>query len=242
MNHFIHTSAICRLKAVVVTTLLALTTPAAAEVTLAPARVVSALERHALENSPWQAENVEVRLLSFQPVALESSAVNLRVLRPAGVMAPGQQNFLIAAEKDGKEQSRFWVKAEVRIFQEVVVTSQRLLPNEIVTGKDIRLQRRDLSALNGRPFYRLDDVVGQQIARAVAVNETLTQRNLERPTIMRRGNAVMLVYESGALRVETAGSAEENGRAGELIQVKNSASGKLVRGRVLDGRTVRLDR
>ncbi|MGH7930806.1 MAG: flagellar basal body P-ring formation chaperone FlgA, partial [Candidatus Binatia bacterium] len=60
--------------------------------------------------------------------------------------------------------------------------------------------------------------------------------------VTRRGSTVILVYETGALRVETPGTAEENGRAGELIQVKNPSSGKLLRGRVLDGRTVRLDR
>jgi flagellar basal body P-ring formation protein FlgA len=59
---------------------------------------------------------------------------------------------------------------------------------------------------------------------------------------MRRGNTVLLVYENGGLRVEAPGIAEENGRAGELIQVKNSSSGKLLRGKVLDGRVVRIDR
>jgi flagellar basal body P-ring formation protein FlgA len=52
---------------------------------------------------------------------------------------------------------------------------------------------------------------------------------------------VVLVYETSGLRVETQGIAEENGRTGELIQVKNPASGKLLRGRVLDGRLVRIN-
>jgi len=52
----------------------------------------------------------------------------------------------------------------------------------------------------------------------------------------------VLVYETSAVRVETPGTAEENGRAGELIQVKNPTSGRLLRGRVLDGRFVRVDR
>ena len=204
--------------------------------------IASTLRRHALENSPWKAENVEVRVLSFQPVSLQSAAAKLRVLRPINGILPGQQSFLLAAESDGKEQARLWVKADVRIFEEVVVSSQPMVFNEIVTGKEVRLERRDVSGLHFRPFYRLDDVVGQQVSRAISVNETLTQRNLDRPTVMRRGSAVMLVYETGTLRVEMPGAAEENGRPGEIIQVKNPSSGKLLRGRVLDGRTVRIDR
>jgi flagella basal body P-ring formation protein FlgA len=166
----------------------------------------------------------------------------LRVLRPVDGISPGQQSFLIAAESGGKEEARLWVKADVRIFEEVVVSSQPLLANEIIRGKEVRIERRDISALNARPFYRLDEVIGQQVSRAISINETLTHRNLGSPTLTRRGSAVVLVYETAGLRVEASGTAEENGRAGELIQVKNPASGKVIRGRVLDGRSVRVDR
>lgn len=227
---------------IAITLLLAVSGQSGAAVVLTPERIALALQRHALENSPWKAENVEVRVLSFQPLSLQSAAVKLRVLRPVNGVSPGQQSFLIAAESGGREQARLWVKADLRIFEEVVVSSQPMLFNEIVTGKEVRLERRDVSGLNARPFYRLDDVVGQQVSRSISVNETLTQRSLDPPTVMRRGSAVMLVYETGSLRVQTPGTADENGRAGELIQVKNPSSGKLLRGRVLDGRTVRIDR
>jgi flagella basal body P-ring formation protein FlgA len=227
---------------VAIALLFTFTAPSAAGVMLTPEAITLALRRHALENSPWTAQNVEVRVLSFQPVSLHSVATKLRVLRPVNGISPGQQSFLIAAESEGKEQARVWVKADVRVFEEVVVSSKPMVSNEIVTGKDVRIERRDVSGLNARPFYRLDDVVGQQVSRAVSMNEALTQRNLERPTLIRRSNIVMLVYETGALRVETPGTAEENGRAGELIQVKNASSGKLLRGRLVDGRTVRVER
>jgi flagella basal body P-ring formation protein FlgA len=222
--------------------LLAVCTPCGASILLTPERIAAALRRHTLENSPWKVENVEVRVLSFQPLSLQTASTKLRVLRPVDGISPGQQSFLIAAESGGKEEARLWVKADVRIFEEVVVSSQPLLANEIIRGKEVRIERRDISALNARPFYRLDEVIGQQVSRAISINETLTHRNLGSPTLTRRGSAVVLVYETAGLRVEASGTAEENGRAGELIQVKNPASGKVIRGRVLDGRSVRVDR
>lgn len=225
----------------IIATLLSIADPVRGEVLLTPENVASALQRHAVENSPWKAENVEVRVLPFQPVSVSARVANLRVLRPVNGISPGQQSYLIAAESGGKEYARLWIKAEVRVFDEVVVSSQPLASQEIVKGNDVRLERREISGLQARPFYRIDDVVGQQVARAIPVNETLTQKRLERPTVVRRGSAVVLVYETGTLRVETPGIAEDNGRTGELIQVKNSASGKLLRGRVLDGRMVRVD-
>lgn len=243
MTHFSYPDAVGWPNVIAaIALLLAITAPCGAAVILTPEKIAIVLQRHAVENSSWKAENIEVRVLSFQPVSLNSESANLRVLRPVNGISPGQQSFLIAAESGGKEQAQLWVKADVRLFEKVVVSSQPMVLNEIVSGRDVRLERRDVSALNARPFYRVDDVVGQQVSRAISVNETLTQRNLDRPTVMRRGSAVMLVYETGALRVETPGTAEENGRAGELIQVKNPASGKLLRGKILDGRTVGVDR
>jgi flagella basal body P-ring formation protein FlgA len=216
--------------------------PSDAAIVLTPERIVSVLQRYAVENSQWTSDNIEVRVLSLPSVSLHSEGVGLRVLRPLNGISPGQQSFLIAVESGGKEQARLWVKADVRVFENVVVSSQAMVLNEVVGAKDVRLERRDVSGLNARPFYRVDDVIGQQVSRAISVNEALTDRNLDHPTLIRRGNTVILLYETRGFRVETPGTAEENGRAGELIQVKNPASGKVLRGRVLDGRTVRVDR
>jgi flagella basal body P-ring formation protein FlgA len=123
----------------------------------------------------------------------------------------------------------------------VVVSSAPLAHHEPVNSKDIRLERRDITALSGRPLTRVADAVGKQATRAIEVNEIFVQSSVERPTLMRRGTLVVLLYETGSLRVETPGVAEEPGRVGDMIQVKNPTSGKLMRGIVLDGRTVRVN-
>jgi flagella basal body P-ring formation protein FlgA len=58
---------------------------------------------------------------------------------------------------------------------------------------------------------------------------------------MKRGSSVTLVYETGSLRIETPGTAEEGGRVGDFIQVKNASSGKVLRGLVVDGRIVKVN-
>ncbi|MDH3444232.1 MAG: flagellar basal body P-ring formation chaperone FlgA [Deltaproteobacteria bacterium] len=226
---------------VVIAMMLAVAAPASGTGMLTPERVLTALQRHAVDQGPWKAENIEVRVLPFQPVPLPPGTSTLRILRPLNGITPGLHNFLVAAVVGGKEQARVWVKADVRVFEEVVVSSQPLTFNEVVKDRDVRLERRDISGLHARPYHRIDDAVGQQAVRSIAVNETLTQRSLERPTVMRRGSAIVLVYETGSLRVETPGVAEENGKTGDLIQVKNPASGKLLRGIVLDARMVRVN-
>lgn len=199
------------------------------------------LRQHVLQSGPWKPENVEVRIVAFQPVSLPPGQVNFRIIRPTQGITPGVQSFLVAADIAGREAARLWLRAEIKTFEDVVVTSFPLGNRELVKAKDIRLERRDISSLPGRPFTHIEDVVGQQAVRAIEVNEILTQKSVDRPNLMRRGSSITLVYETGSLRVETPGTAEENGKVGDLIQVKNPTSGKALRGLVLDGRTVRVN-
>ena len=208
---------------------------------MTPDRVAAELQRHVAESGPWRPEDVDVRVLPFQSIPLPVAGYSLRVIRPIGGIKPGVQSILVAAFSAGKEQGRLWVRADIRIFEEVVVSSRPLGFNETVRSQDVRIERRDISSLNARPFYRVEEVVGQQASRAISVNEMLTQKTVQRPILIRRGNSVNMIYETGSLRIEMPAVAEESGKVGELIQVKNPTSGKVLRGTVVDGRLVRVN-
>ncbi len=206
-----------------------------------PDRLETIVRQYVVDNGPWNPKDVDVHVTPLPAAASASGTVNYRVIKPTRGVIPGLQNFLIAAVVDGKEVARSWIKAEVRVFGDVLVSAYPLAHHETVSADKVRLERRDISSVSARPFSRIEDVEGLEAARAVEVNEVLTQKSLERPTIVRRGSAVTLVYESNSLKVETPGVADEGGKAGELIQVKNLSSGKLLRGLVLNGRTVRIN-
>jgi len=213
----------------------------ASAASLTPERAKAAILRHVLEEGPWKAEDLEVRVVPFEPVPLPPGPAVIRVLKPNKGVAPGAMSFLLAVDVTGRESARMWVKSEIRVFGEVVVSSTPLARHEAITAKDVRLERRDISGLQARPLTQIEEVAGARAARAIEVNEILTQRALERPNLLRRGAPVILLYETGGLRVEAPGLAVEGGRIGELVQVKNPASGKLLRGLVVDARTVRVN-
>jgi flagella basal body P-ring formation protein FlgA len=221
--------------------LLSAPAPAAQTQSLGREQIEAALRQHVVENGPWKAENVEVRIASFQPASVAAGAVRFRILKPLKGITPGVQNFLLAADVGGQEAARLWTRADIKIFEEVVVTSHPLAHHETIHPSSVRLERRDISPLSLRPFTRIADVAGQQAARAIEVNEVLTPKTVDRATLVRRGSAVVLLYETGTLRVEAPGVANEGGKIGDVIQVKNPASGKLLRGVLLDAKSVRVN-
>jgi flagella basal body P-ring formation protein FlgA len=209
--------------------------------TLTEAKAESLIRQYVVLHAPWKTENIELRILPFQtPTAYPAEAV-FRVIKPPKTIVPGPQNFLLAADAGGRDIARLWVRVEIKVYDDVLVATYPLAHHEMLSADKVRLERRDVSTLAGKPFQRAEDIEGLQASRAVEANEVLTQRSVERPTLMKRGSAVVLVYETGSLRVEAPGVAEEGGKEGDLIQVKNPTSGKVMRGIVLDGRTVKVN-
>src|ERR1043166_3592702 len=209
--------------------------------TLGKEKIEPVLRQFVFQRSPWKPENVEIRIIAFPPVTLPLGESSVRIVKPTQRLTPGLQSFLIVADVAGKEEARLWIKAEIKVFENVVVSSVPLAHHEVPSEKDVRIERRDISSLTGRPFTKIKDIIGQQAARAIEVNEILTQKLLERPNLVKRGSAITLLYETGNLSIETPGTAEEAGKAGDTIQVKNASSGKMLRGIVLDGRAVRVN-
>jgi len=203
-------------------------------------QVERALGRYVVDRGPWKADQVEVKALSFKPVPLRAGRLALRVVQAAKSIAPGVQTFLVAAEVAGREESRLWVRSEVKIFDNVVVSTRPLAHRATIAPDDVRLDWREIGAAAPRPFTKIEDVLGKQISRSTNANEVLTVAQAEPPQVVRHGGPVVLVYENAYLRVETAGEALQAGKVGETIRVKNPASGKLLQGVVLDGRTVRV--
>ena len=202
--------------------------------------VEALLLRHMRQAEPRRLENLELRVLPFQPVLLPVGVARLRVAQSARGGA-GVQSFLIVAQVGTKEEARFWVKAEVRVYDQVVVAARPIGRQESLSAKDLRLERREITNRTAQIFTRLADVVGKQSTRSIQSDDVITANAIERPTLLKRGSPITLVFDSGSLRVETQGVAEEGGKMGDLIQVKNSTSGKMLRGVVLDERNVKVN-
>lgn len=84
----------------------------------------------------------------------------------------------------------------------------------------------------------LRDVVGKVLKKDVAPGAVLTMAILDSPQVIRRGETVTIVGENKQLLVRTKGKAEDSGRVGEKIRVKNLSSDREVVGRVADNGTV----
>jgi flagella basal body P-ring formation protein FlgA len=143
---------------------------------------------------------------------------------------PARMRF-VARCPDGKGwRHEFIVRARVSAM--VAVASAPVAANAVLGEADVTLERRDITNI-ADPVGALDDVVGQSSRRSLRVGDVLRAGSLAAPIAVKRGDGVMMVARHDGIEVSMAGEALDAGARGAVVRVKNSASGQVVRMRVV---------
>lgn len=85
-------------------------------------------------------------------------------------------------------------------------------------------------------------LVGMIARRTLIAGKPVPADAVRRPEALRQGQTVTLVFTSGNLTIRGSGLALQSGGLGEIVRVRNADSGLVVRGRILDARTVEISR
>jgi flagella basal body P-ring formation protein FlgA len=128
--------------------------------------------------------------------------------------------------------------AHVEVFEEVYV-ARRAIPRGTILGPDDLLaERRAAAALPRGAVLRAADAIGMEARAPISALTPLRHDQLGAPVLVRRGDIVTLVAESGALRITTKGEVREDAARASQVRVWNLGSRREVIGRVVDGKTV----
>ncbi len=184
--------------------------------------------------------DLEIALLDdVSDIIVPPGEVEIKIDFPATLNYNGFNSARAVVWVDGKPQSRTYVKLEMRLYRDVVVAERVIMAGQILKPDDIGLERM---AVGGLSRYYTDPAKLQGLAAKRLINPgvILTERLLEKPLLIKRGNPVNLVAQVGAMRIVTAGQALQDGRSGQLIKVLNLSSNRVVSGRIIDAETVKV--
>jgi flagella basal body P-ring formation protein FlgA len=84
-------------------------------------------------------------------------------------------------------------------------------------------------------------LIGKRTRRPVDAGTVLRQELVELPPIVKNGDRVRIIAETAGLRISALGQVKQKGCQGELIQVMNLDSNKVIHARVVDAQTVRIE-
>jgi flagella basal body P-ring formation protein FlgA len=130
----------------------------------------------------------------------------------------------------GERRWKVYVPVSVVTESKVVVAARHLPKGTLITPDAVRLERRDVTR-NRSGYYRsIEAAVGQRVAQSILEGRMLAPGLVEADDVIRRGQSVTLMVETGGMRINMSGKALIDGAIGQRIQVENLSSGRVVEG------------
>lgn len=125
-----------------------------------------------------------------------------------------------------------YIQASVQVFEPVVVATRTLRRGERLTAADIRLEERDVSLLRDTVYRDPARAEGMALRRTVTAGSPLTGQSVTEPVLIRRGDTVTLIAESGTVSIRHQGVALQDGVMGKRISVRNRRSERVIQATV----------
>ncbi len=163
----------------------------------------------------------------------------LKAYLPPGGRSAG--NTTVGIRCEGPQPWSLYVPVRVRVYREVLTTTRPLSRGERLGSGDLMLVRRDITSLRGGYLTDPAQVLGQVVRRRLAPDSVLSAAMIESPRLVERGQEVILVSETGGIRVQVRGKALMDGASGDRIRVQNPRSQRIVEGTVVSAGVVQVN-
>ncbi len=159
--------------------------------------------------------------------------------RPVGAGAIG---VLVDVVVDDKLQVVLPTAFLVRTYATHPVLARTLKRGERLTPEHVRTARVETTSRFGvAAAADATELIGRVARRSLTIGDVLQERDFELPILVRRGEAVTMVFARGALRVEAFGLARDDGILGATIRVENLMTQRKLVGRVVGNGLVQLN-
>lgn len=199
-------------------------------------------------------EHIEARLdrsdpkRSYQTLAeriprdclLPVGKVRYEVELPYGIRYNAPTNAGVNVYVNETFYLRILVRMQVAMIEPVVVAVRSLAKGEVISPGDVHLQDLETSRLAAGYLTSLDEAVGMVARRKIPMGTPLAKSLLDKEILIQRSDIVNIVVNVNGVEISVEGQALQDGREGQSIRVKNSVSGRILTGKVIDETTVRV--
>jgi len=134
-----------------------------------------------------------------------------------------------------------WVRARIAALSPSVVAVRDLPAGHVVGEEDVRVEMRPVAAHGGAAIAGLEGAVGRALRQPVSAGGVLLSGALERAAPFPRGQPVTALIRRGRLTISAAGVLERSAPIGQETTVRLRATGRVVRGRLIDSHTVLIE-
>ncbi len=129
---------------------------------------------------------------------------------------------------------RFSVNIELEAVAEILVADHDLTVNSKLTQNDVRLEKRRLEKSLSNYLRDAEKLRGIYLIKNLANGAEITTDSFAAAVVIKSGDLVRIVGQSGKMQIIVNGEARASGKIGDRINVKNSQSNAIIQATVID--------
>ncbi len=124
------------------------------------------------------------------------------------------------------------IPANLQVFDYVVVAGTSIPMGTHLTGKELTVQEMDVALLYRGYYNEISQVQGFIAKRPIPGGQVLSPVTVNPAHLVSKGETVSILAEGPGITIRALGVALMDGAMGQVIQVKNTKSNKVVEGRI----------
>jgi flagella basal body P-ring formation protein FlgA len=113
---------------------------------------------------------------------------------------------------------------------ETAVPTRALNRGDVLKASDFAIERRPKSEFASEPPAAAAEIAGLAARRTVRAGQPLRNADLMKPEIVKKGDSVLLHYEVPGIVLTMRGQAQESGTDGDIVNVLNVGSKRVIQG------------
>lgn len=125
-------------------------------------------------------------------------------------------------------------------YASVAVASKYIKFGDIIQLDDVKDLKIRIDSIKNADFVSSNEIVGMQAKKYISISSIIRKMDAANPPVIKNNDPINIVYSSGVINLKTNGVALSPGAVGDVIKVKNTTSGAVLLGQIVNKNTVRI--
>ncbi len=127
---------------------------------------------------------------------------------------------------EGRRSAGIWARVRIGVVRRLLIARRDLVAGRPIKAADLEERLAETFPARRQADLTVEEAVGAAPRRRIRAGEAIEAASLRLARDIERGDAVRVEVAAGAARLFIEGRAENGGRRGEPVSVRNPASGR----------------
>lgn len=124
------------------------------------------------------------------------------------------------------------IMGRVYALVQIPVLTRSILPGNLITENDVAWQQMRAQRVNPTIVSGVTDLIGKEARRPITAGKMIRTTDVAPRMLVKRRDRVTLVVTTNLMRLTAKGLALHDGALGDIIQIRNTVSNRVVEGKV----------